>query len=83
MNKEEFLVIVKEAGFKSLRQFALEAGIDVANLNTNLNGTYSIQIDRMFKIADTLKVSIDEVVEMFYPERYAKNDEIVREANNG
>ena len=65
--------MVKDAGFENLSQFSKEAGIDLANLYSNLGGTWKMSLKRMFKIANTLGVPIGQIIELFYPEEYAEN----------
>lgn len=65
--------MVKDAGFENISQFSKEAGIDMANLYSNLGGTWKMSLKRMFKIANTLGVPIGQIIELFYPEEYAEN----------
>lgn len=71
--KDKFEKMVKDAGFVSIYQFSKEAGLDMANLYSNLGGTWKMSLKRMFKIANTLGVPIGQIIELFYPEEYAEN----------
>lgn len=71
--KEKFEAMVKSAGFDSIHQFSREYNIDMANLYSNLGGTWKMSLKRMFKIANALGVPIGQIIELFYPEEYAEN----------
>ena len=66
--REEFYKLMKEQGFESLQKFCKASGIAVGNLHANLRGRDRLSIKRAFIIATTLKVAIDIILEMFYPE---------------
>lgn len=70
--RAEFYELLENRGFKSLREFARKADIKVENIHSNLTGQYSLSIGRAFIIATTLGVSIDTILEMFYPEEMEK-----------
>ena len=64
---------IHDAGYKNVRQFCKDVGIDQSNLYSNLNGKWGMSIKRMFKIANSLKVPIADVIELFYPDDYYEN----------
>lgn len=68
MIKEQFYALMKACGFKSLREFARASKIGVGNIHSNLTGKYKLSIDRAFIFAETLDVSIDDILWIFYPE---------------
>jgi len=72
-NKETLAKWIEDAGYSSIRQFCKDIGVDQSNLYTNLDGTWGISIKRMFKIANSLKVPIADVIELFYPDDYYEN----------
>lgn len=71
--KLKFEDMVREAGFDNIYQFSKEYNIDMANLYSNLDGTWKMSLKRMFKIANALGVPIGQLIELFYPEEYAEN----------
>jgi hypothetical protein len=73
LRKEAFETMVKDAGFDSIYQFSKEVGINMANIYSNLDGTWKMSIKRMFKIANTLGVPIGRIIEIFYPDEYEEN----------
>lgn len=74
IDKELFYSIMHDAGFKSLREFSKACGIEAGNICNNLNGRYDISIERMFVLANTLRVPIDMILEVFYPRELAENE---------
>lgn len=76
--REEFYALMKDCGFESFRQFAKETGVAVANIHSNLTGRYNLSIERAFIIADTLKVPITDILDMFYPDEMAENYNAVK-----
>lgn len=77
VKKEKMEVIIKRAGFKNMRQFSEKLGINEANLYSNFRGNWGMSVHRMFKIANMLGCSIDTIIEIFYPEEYTKNKELL------
>jgi len=75
--REEFYTLMKARGFKSFREFARATGIEVSNIHSNLTGQFTLSIQRAFIIADTLKVPIDNVLSIFYPEEMRSNQDAV------
>ena len=71
--KVKFEKLVKDAGYKSMRAFAKDVNINIGNIYSNLDGTYNMSINRMFKIAKMLGVPIAQVIAIFYPKEYAEN----------
>ncbi|WP_022769151.1 helix-turn-helix domain-containing protein [Butyrivibrio sp. NC2007] len=65
--------LIKKAGYRNMRHFSEELGINEANLYSNLKGKWGMSINRMFKVANLLKCPIDTIIEIFYPEEYYKN----------
>ena len=68
MIKEQFYTLIREKGFKSFREFCKAAGVGPGNAYTNLNGTFALSIDRAFVYAGVLKVPVDTILAIFYPE---------------
>ena len=75
--KEKFITYIKEHGYKSVRSLAIDAGIDTANLFTNLNSKWGLSIQRAFRIANTIGVPVEEILEIFYEEELAENRKAV------
>lgn len=71
--KTKFEKLVTDAGYKSMRAFAKDVGINVGNIYSNLDGTFGMSIKRMFKVANLLGVPVAQVIEIFYPTEYAEN----------
>lgn len=76
-NKEKLFKLAESAGYENIRQLSKDAGIDCSNLYSNLDGTWKMSIKRMFKIANILGVSINQIIEIFYPEEYAENQKLL------
>lgn len=76
-NKEKLLKLAEAAGYENIRQLSKDAGIDCSNLYSNLDGTWKMSIKRMFKVANILGVSINQIIEIFYPEEYAENQKLL------
>ena len=73
---EKFDRLLTKAGYRSRRQFAVEAlGVPDTSLHNNLKGIYGLSVNRCIKIANGLKVPVDEVIDIFYPDLYATNKE--------
>lgn len=68
MYKEKFYTLMKECGFASLHKFCKASGIAPGNIHSNLRGHETLSIKRAFRIAKTLCVPIDAILEIFYPE---------------
>lgn len=66
--KEQFYGLIKEKGFTGLRDFARASGILASNIYSNLDGTYDLSINRAFVFAKVLKVPIDTILTIFYPD---------------
>lgn len=75
--REEFYTLIKARGFKSFREFAKATGIEVSNIHSNLTGQFTLSIQRAFIIANTLKVPIDDILSIFYPEEMRENQDAV------
>lgn len=71
--KEKFYQLIKDCGFKSMREFSRECGVMPGNIVSNVNGTYKLSIERAFIYADTLKVPITTILNIFYPEEMERN----------
>lgn len=76
--RDKLKVLLDEAGYKSFRAFSRDLGITCANLYTNIDGTYKISIDRIFKIANLLGKPVLQIIEIFYPKELAENYELSR-----
>ena len=72
MIKEKFYALLTACGFKSLREFARTTGIGVGNIHSNLTGRYKLSIERAFVFAETLNVSIDDILCIFYPDEMSR-----------
>ena len=71
---KEFNELLAEHGYTSILSFCKQAGIDRANMGTNIKGRYNLSIDRAFKIANTLEIPITAVLKLFYPEEMEQNE---------
>ena len=67
---EEIKKHIREAGYSSVCDFARSIGIDAANVRKATIGTPQPAIERMFQFAKGLKLPIEKVVELFYPDLY-------------
>ena len=79
--KDRFDMLIKESKFKSRREFALAAGISYQGLENNLVGRFGLSVERAFQMANTFKVPVDIVFEVFYPELIEENRRICCEYN--
>ena len=70
----EFNILLLKHGYPSILAFCKEAGIDRANLGSNIKGRFKLSVDRAFKIANALGVPITEVLELFYPDEMEENN---------
>lgn len=70
---KEFNELLENNGYNSVLSFCKDAGIDRANLDKNIKGVFKLSLDRAFIIANTLGVSIDEVLWIFYHDEMEKN----------
>lgn len=75
--KKEFVSLIRRQGYRSVRQFSIACGIDVANVNSNLNGKFYVSINRLFVYANALGVAVEEVIRLFYPEEVEKNRDAI------
>lgn len=66
--KEQFYTLMRSKGFESLRGFARACDIEVGNVHSNLSGKYKLSIERAFTFAVVLKVPIDTILAIFYPD---------------
>lgn len=66
--KEQFYTLIKSKGFSSFREFCKAAGVGPGNAFTNLNDTFELSISRAFVYAGVLKVPVDTILAIFYPE---------------
>lgn len=69
----EFNRLLESNGYNSVLAFCKDAGIDRANLDKNIKGVFKLSLDRAFIIANTLGVSIDDVLWIFYHEEMREN----------
>lgn len=74
--KDKMEIIIKEAGFKNMRQFSEKLGVNESNLYSNFKGRWGMSVGRMFKIANLIGCPIETVIEIFYPEEYSENREL-------
>jgi hypothetical protein len=74
--KENFNELLQKKGYSSLHDFCMKQQIDYANMNKRVNGKkQKIEIAYAFKLANMLKVPVDEIIAIFYPEEYAENQQ--------
>ena len=76
-NKDKLVELISSAGYTSVRQFCDDVGVDQSNLYTNLDGKWKMSLKRMFKIANHLGVPILEIIDIFYPEELAENQNLL------
>lgn len=76
--KEKFYEYIRAHGYTSVRQLAIASGIDISNLHTNVVHKWGISIKRAFALANTMKVPVEEILELFYGDEFEKNRKIVR-----
>lgn len=72
--KENFNALLIKKGYASLHDFCLKQQIDYANMNKRVNGIkQKIEISYAFKLADMLKVPVEEIIAIFYPDEWQEN----------
>lgn len=72
--KESFNELLKKKGYASLHDFCLKNQMDYANMNKRVNGIkQKIEITNAFKIANILKVPVETIISIFYPEEWEEN----------
>lgn len=79
-NKERFDNLLHKQGYASLYAFCKDNNLDYGNMNRRVNGvTQKIEIAFAFKIADILRVPIDTLLDIFYPEEMKKNRAAIKD----
>ena len=72
--KENFNALLIKRGYANLHDFCLKQQIDYANMNKRVNGIrQKIEISYAFKLADMLKVPVEEIIAIFYPDEWQEN----------
>ena len=79
--KIKFRELVERQGLKSIHHFSKVCGLDNPNVYANLQMKNRPSIRRMFTYADTLGVSIHEILELFYSEECQLNTEAIKNHN--
>lgn len=75
--KEKFKTYLREHGYKSIKQLCSQCGLNPTFLYSNIRGKNGISVDKIFLIANTMKVPVDELLRVFYEEQYIENERIV------
>lgn len=76
--KEMFNELIKEKGYSSICDFSRKNNIDYSNMNKRINGVQrKIEIPFAFRIANILKVPVDDIIRIFYPEEYQENQDLL------
>lgn len=76
--KESFNALLQEKGYSSLHDFCLKNQMDYANMNKRVNGIkQKIEITNAFKIANMLKVPVETIISIFYPEEWEENRDTI------
>ena len=73
VNIEMFRECLTEKGFTSISAFARACGLDPANVCNSLHGNTGVSMDALFLYANTLHVSIDRMINIFYYDNYMLN----------
>lgn len=68
----EFVSLIYEK-YGSIRQFCLVVGVSQANLNSNLEDTYRMSIERMFACANALHIPFYRMVQWFWKDELEDN----------
>lgn len=74
--KERFINFAKEHGYANLHQVSKATGIESGNLYSNLTGKFDPSIKRLFLIANTLRVPIDDIINIFYETEMQTNQQL-------
>lgn len=80
--KERFISFAKEHGYANLHQVSKATGIESGNLYSNLTGKFDPSIKRLFLIANTMRVPIDDVINIFYEKEMKTNQSLVNAEEN-
>lgn len=72
-NRERFRELVKNAGYDSVRQYALANGLHPQSIQNNLSNSYGLSVEKVFEYANNLHVPFEEIVKLFYPRLYEEN----------
>lgn len=74
----EYSEFVKEVMYKygSINKFCIAIGVQQANLNSNLNGSYRMSMERMFLCANALRIPVERMIEWFWKYELAENHEL-------
>lgn len=78
--KEAFNELLKKKGYTSVHDFCLKQQIDYANMNKRVNGIkQKIEISFAFKLANMLKVPVEDIIAIFYPNEWQENRSLIEE----
>lgn len=75
MNKDTitFKNWIREKGFNSIAELERASNVGQASLHKNIKYGIPITLDKAFKVANTLGVPIDDVLDYFCSEEMEKN----------
>ena len=66
----EIMNLLRKNGYRSVYEFAQDCGMDGSNVKKNIDGKYIPGMKTMFVFAETLHVSIELIISLFYPKDY-------------
>ena len=76
--REQFNALIKSKGYSSLNEFCNKNDIDYGNMHRRLTGVkQKIEIPFAFRVANILRVPVDDIIKLFYPEEYKENQSII------
>lgn len=83
MSKTKFTQLLQVKGYDTIAEFARDCGVQPQTVFVHVRDQYKPDIRRMFLYADVLEVSIDSLLEIFYPEELRHNEAICNESVEG
>ena len=76
--KELFNELLTQKGYASMYEFCMKNQLDYANMNKRVNGKkQKIEIPFAFRLANILKVPVDSIIKIFYPQEYQENQDLL------
>lgn len=76
--QEKFINLLKSHGYKSLSSFCNDHGLQQSNFNKRLKYEgLSVDVKTMFQLANALKEPIEVMIEIFYPDEFQENRNLI------
>ena len=73
----KFMELIKTHGYDNVTQFCNQNDLIQTNMSKRLRGDQGIEILFLFKLANILHEPVDKLVEVFYPQEYQENQDLL------